>query len=266
LKLIEGLSSDKGQEIQLYQHPFLGRVLVINSEIQHIEAWASLYHEALVHIPIAFIPEVKRVLILGGGSLFAAREILKYDSIEQVTMIDHDYQVIELVRKHYKHAKEVIVDNRLRLIFGDAFTSIEKTTETYDLIINDAVNLFTYSKKLKKKVFELLADKLTGNGVCTDVVYRHIFEKELSMETMEILTKKFHSAFSLIVIPEYPGLLHLLSMWGNTKNISQHLSESRNLIQRTWLKSPQKNPCDFYNPRFMDFYFYLPPYLKKILS
>lgn len=58
------------QSIQIYQHPNLGKVLVINGEIQNVEKWAPLYHEAIVHIPMMFLEEPRSVLILGGGDLY----------------------------------------------------------------------------------------------------------------------------------------------------------------------------------------------------
>jgi spermidine synthase len=69
------------QEVSLYSHPELGFVLIINGEVQHISEWSCYYHESLVHLPIAFIPEIKKVLILGGGDLYAANEVLKYPTV-----------------------------------------------------------------------------------------------------------------------------------------------------------------------------------------
>ena len=51
----------------------------------------------LVHLPIAFIPIISEVLILGGGSLFAAYEVLKYSSVKNVILCDYDHEVIELM-------------------------------------------------------------------------------------------------------------------------------------------------------------------------
>lgn len=267
LTLLEKVNSKKGQEIQFFRHNSLGKILIINNEIQHIECWASLYHEMLIHIPVAFVKEVKRVLILGGGSLFAAKEVLKYESVQEVKMVDHDLEVIELVKRNYDHAKDILKDKRFNLIIKDAFSSKKKEAK-YDLIINDSVDLFNYDKKKRrnKLLFESLSKKLSPNGVCSDVVYRHIFEKTTTVNTINLLKEKFNAAFSLIVVPEYPGVLHLLSIWGSTSMITQNLRESQNLIQRSWLKSGSKNPCEFYDPKFLSYYFYLPPYLKKVLN
>src|SRR5882724_9584850 len=87
------------QKIVVYRHPILGRVLVLNDELHHVEAWQAHYHEPLVHLPASFIPALKRVLILGGGCLFAAREVLKYSTIESVEQVEHDPAVIRLMQR-----------------------------------------------------------------------------------------------------------------------------------------------------------------------
>lgn len=85
LTTIESYHSSK-QNIQLLNHQWLGKILIINGEIQHIENYQPLYHELLVHLPAAFVPNIQNVLILGGGSLFAAFEVLKYPSVKHVTL------------------------------------------------------------------------------------------------------------------------------------------------------------------------------------
>ena len=41
LDILEDVNSEK-QHIQLFQHPWLGKMLVINGEIQHIEKYRSI--------------------------------------------------------------------------------------------------------------------------------------------------------------------------------------------------------------------------------
>ena len=66
LKCVEHIRSEK-QSISLLSHPYLGKILIIDGEIQHIEEYQSLYHELLVHLPAAFLPTISSVLIIGGG-------------------------------------------------------------------------------------------------------------------------------------------------------------------------------------------------------
>ncbi len=119
MEILESFQSDK-QQIILYLHKNLGKILVINGEIQHIEFYQQFYHEQLVHLPIAFIPQVKTALIIGGGSLFAAYEILKYPTIEKIVLCDYDHTVLDLMERYYSHVKDVISNPKFHYIEQDA--------------------------------------------------------------------------------------------------------------------------------------------------
>lgn len=260
LTIIEQHESSKSK-IELYQHKLLGKVLVINNEIQHIEAWQPLYHELVIHIPVSFIPAIRQVLILGGGSFFAAKEVLKYESVEKVVMVDYDKDVISIIKNNYDHVAPVISNKKFTLVTADINDFLKENTIKFDLIINDAVDLLEYSSNM----YDTLASQLTPDGVCSDVVYRHVFESKKCQDTIIQLQKKYTYAISLIVIPEYPGILHLLSMWSTHSRVSQVAKTVTNEIQKAWLAN--KNcPCQIFNPSFLNYYLYLPPYLKTWIS
>lgn len=256
LSLIESTVSLKNK-IELFDHTLLGKVLVINNEIQHIEAWQSLYHEPLVHIPASFVPNVTTALILGGGSFFAAQEILKYESIESVIMVDHDEDVIRTVQNNYLHVKSIMGSKRFRLVSNDAFNFLKGNSNKFDLIINDAIDLLDY----RRETHEILASHLSPNGICSDVVYRNIFEKKRCRTTIAKLKRKYSCAFSLMSIPEYPGVLHLLSMWSKNPGVMQSAKTTCNRVQKSWIK--KSCPCEIFDPAFISYYLHLPPYIKK---
>lgn len=129
------------QSIQIYQHPNLGKVLVINGEIQNVEKWAPLYHEAIVHIPMMFLEEPRSVLILGGGDLYAAEIALQYPSVEQVTLCDYDPEIIRLTSKHYVHAQSVLNNPKVTICYQDTKEYIKECTKKFDLIVDDCFNL-----------------------------------------------------------------------------------------------------------------------------
>ena len=263
LKLIDSIES-KLQKILLYVHPLLGKILVINNEVQHVEKWSPLYHELVIHLPAAFVPTVRDVLILGGGSLFAAYEVLKYQSVKKVTLIDHDENVINLIRRNYLHGLKVLNDKRFRLIINDAFEELKNQTNRFDLIINDSVDLIDHGRKINTNLLKVLTKGLNKNGICSDVVYRNIFEKTTTLKTIAALKKKYFYKFSLTTVPEYPGIFHVLCLWSNSNKYLMK-NDLVNDIQRSWATS-KKFPCVFYNPSHLNFYCYLPSYLKTILS
>lgn len=248
------------QNIGLYKHPLLGKVLIINDEIQHIENYQHLYHEPLVHIPASFIEFPKNCLIIGGGSLFAAFEILKYPSIEKVVLCDYDHTVIDLITYNYDHAIQVKSDKRFHFVEEDASIYIKKVNEKFDLIISDCFNFTEMNNDLS--MYEELYQLCSEQGVCSDVMYRHIFDTKCLNSTMKLLKSQKKLVFSLIVIPEYPGVLHILTIWGKNQNINQNQKCTINRFQQNLTNSKR---FKMYVPDHLPYYLYLPPYIKEIV-
>jgi spermidine synthase len=258
LELISEFES-KQQKVILYKHPLLGKVLIINGEIHHIESYQHLYHEPLVHLPLAFIEEPKSCLIIGGGSLFAAFEVLKYPTIEKVILCDFDHTVLELMFDKYEHAKKVKKDNRFYYVEKDALLYIDSISDKFDLVINDCFNLAEISSSVS--MYEKLSSLCTPHGVCSDVIYRHIFDRVTSQKSLCLLKNKMNLALSLTIIPEYPGILHILTIWGKNPSISQSQTKTINLFQSD---KSNKNKFKVFVPDHIPYYLYLPPYIKEM--
>ena len=248
------------QRIGLYEHLLLGKVLILNGEIQHIENYQHLYHEPLVHLPLAFLEEPKNCLIIGGGSLFAAFEVLKYPTINKVVLCDFDHAVLDLMSRTYEHAKKVISDRRYHYVEEDAITFVNKINDKFDLVINDCFNLAEISNSIS--MYDKLNSLCTSNGICADVIYRHIFDKNTTKKSLRLLKNKTNLALSLTIIPEYPGILHILTIWGKNPNISQNRTKTINLFQ---MDKSSKHNFKVFEPRHIPYYLYLPPYVKDIL-
>jgi spermidine synthase len=257
LELVEAPDSPV-QEIRLLRHPQLGYLLTINGELQHAQAWQALYHEPLVHVPTSFLREVRDVLILGGGSLFAAAEALKYPSLRQCILVDHDRTVLDLMARYYDHARQVLADRRFTWVEGDALAFVRRCGDQFDLIVNDCLDLLATEPR-PGSPFRLLADRLTEDGVCADLIYRHLWEQTHLQRTRQHLAEFANRAVSMVVVPEYPGVLHALVMWG-TAAIAQDASKPRNRVQMGWVEAG-RSPCQFYDPRFLAFHLYLSPLL-----
>lgn len=248
------------QSIKLFHHTNLGKVLVIDGEVQHIEASSELYHEPLIHLPASFIPTVKSCLIIGGGSLYAAAEILKYKGIESVLLVDHDQTVVDLMRRHYHHARTVWNDNRFRLLEQDAVPYIlDNQTPKFDLVINDCFDLNLLSESLGTNLFIRLAALTNASGICADVTYRSVFFHDLQKTASMMRDASENTKAGLICVPEYPGSMHVLTMWGGGVQTSNRLVNSE-------LQSPDLSRFNFrfFDPRNLNFFLYLPPSLRRI--
>lgn len=264
IELIEKTNS-KVQSIQIYQHKMLGKILVIDGEIHNVEKWSPLYHEAIVHIPMMFIEQPQSVLILGGGDLYAAEIALQYPSVKEVVLCDYDPEIIQLTKKYYPHAKNVLNNRKLSIIYQDAKQYLADCNKQFDLIVDDCFNLVEDFRP-SDNIFQVLYNHLTPQiGVCSSLVYRHIFDISTITKTKEDLFSQYKTILSLVTVPEYPGVLHLLTMWGKSTFLAQDMFQSINIWHINMLKN--KQPCGkFFDPRYCSYYLYLPSYIKKILS
>ncbi|MEE9382101.1 MAG: polyamine aminopropyltransferase [Nannocystaceae bacterium] len=91
-------------ETTRYQHLVLTRrdddvSLYIDGDLQFSSDDEAIYHEFLVHAPMSVAHSRRRVLILGGGDGLALREVLKYDDVEEVVLVDIDRRITELARE-----------------------------------------------------------------------------------------------------------------------------------------------------------------------
>jgi spermidine synthase len=251
------------QHLQYYRSDLFGRVLVIDGEIQHVEAWAPLYHETIVHLPCSFIPSVKRCLILGGGDLLVAQEVLKYNSVKAVYLVDFDPCVTQATLDVYENAAATVADPRLKIIDSKAEDYLASCVDAFDLIINDAVDLAYVNSASTDDLYQEISRLLTEDGICSDLIYRSIYDDERFTPAMRKVKEQAHKAVSLVCVPEYPGIFHLLTMWGRNSRLSQDCSEVRNIHHGGM---GLNGSFRYYDPRFLSYYLYTPPYVREYIK
>ena len=60
-----------------------------------------IYHEMISHVPMAVHPNVEHVLVIGGGDGGVVRELVKYDGIQQIDVVEVDPLLVEVCRKYF---------------------------------------------------------------------------------------------------------------------------------------------------------------------
>lgn len=119
-----------------------GFALFLNGNLQFHEADEYRYHEALVHPAMASASSPpRRVLILGGGDGLALREVLRWPSVEAVTLVDLDPAMPALARSFVPLAelcKRSFDDPRVTVVSMDAYIYLEAPPpELFDVAIVD---------------------------------------------------------------------------------------------------------------------------------
>ena len=117
-----------------------GFFLFINGNQQLSSMDEVLYHEPLVHPAMALAGRPHHVLVLGGGDGGAVREVLKYESVEKVTLVDLDPEMTRLGKEHplltaMNH--NALNDKKVSIFNEDGYVFLEKDSSFYDVIIVD---------------------------------------------------------------------------------------------------------------------------------
>ncbi|MFN2408133.1 MAG: polyamine aminopropyltransferase [Pyrinomonadaceae bacterium] len=144
-----------------------GFQLFLNGNLQFSSTDEYRYHEALVHPAMLLANNPRRVLVLGGGDGLAMREILRYPSVQHVTLVDLDPEMTKLSSRFPLLAElnqRAFEDSRVRVINEDAFIWVERRgDEPFDAAIVDFPdpNTFSLGKLYTTRFYRLLRSRLT---------------------------------------------------------------------------------------------------------
>ncbi|MDV3426181.1 MAG: polyamine aminopropyltransferase [Bacillota bacterium] len=128
------------QKIDIYDTEGFGRVLVIDDCIMCTEKDEFIYHEMITHVPMAVNPEIKNVLIIGGGDGGAVRELIRYKTIGNIDVVEIDELVVKVSRQYLNFTADSFKDERVRIFIDDGVNFVKKSEKKYDLIIIDSTD------------------------------------------------------------------------------------------------------------------------------
>lgn len=252
------------QHLVIFENSMFGRVMALDGVIQTTEADEFIYHEMLTHVPIISHGSVKDVLIIGGGDGGMLREVCKHQTVERVTQVEIDSQVIDMCRQYLpNHSNGSYDDNRVTIEIDDGANFVRETEKKFDIIISDSTDpigpgeaLFTSSfYEDCKKCLNDGGILVTQNGVAF-------------MQRDEVITthNRFNSYFSDCyfygaAVPTYIGGIMTFA-WGTD---NQELRNQKlEVIQERYTNS--KISTKYYNPEIHLAAFALPQYIKDFLK
>ena len=144
--------------------------LYIDGNCQFSSADEYRYHEGLVHVPMAYAENHDHILILGGGDGLAVRELLKYDDVQDITMIDLDPGMTTLCAEDPQISKlngGSLKSEKLTILNEDAYRYLTDCDSIYDVIIVDLPdpNNEALAKLYTNVFYRMCASHLTENGI-----------------------------------------------------------------------------------------------------
>ncbi|MFP4498287.1 MAG: polyamine aminopropyltransferase [Vulcanimicrobiota bacterium] len=126
------------------------------------------FHECEVIPAMELAQNREEVLILGGGDGLAAREVLKYEDVKQITLVDIDREMVEICKTDPMISKlnnNSLSHPRTNIVIDDAFRFIENIDKRYGVIIVDLPDPNNESlSKLYSRYFYITLKKHLGTG------------------------------------------------------------------------------------------------------
>ena len=130
------------QRIDVFDSKEFGRFLTLDGYMMLTEKDEFIYHEMIVHVPMAVHPNVKKILVIGAGDGGVIRELSRYSGIEQIDLVEIDPLVVEVCKKHLPQTACCLGDERVSIHYQDGLKYIRKCEDAYDLIIVDSTDPF----------------------------------------------------------------------------------------------------------------------------
>lgn len=249
------------QRIDVFESQEFGRFLVLDGYIMLTEKDEFIYHEMIVHVPMAVHPNVKKVLVIGAGDGGAIRELARYPEIENIDLVEIDEQVIQVSRQFLPRTSCKLDDERVHIYYEDGLRFVRSREDEYDLIIVDSTDPFGPGEGLFTKEFYGNCYKaLKEDGIMVNQHESPFYEADATacMRAHKRIVESFPiSRVYQAHIPTYPSG-HWLFGFASKKYHPVH-----DLDAERW--NARELDTLYYTPRLHEGAFCLPAYVEKLL-
>ena len=220
-----------------------------------------IYHEMIAHVPMATNPQIKNVLVIGAGDGGTVKELTKYDTIENIDMVEIDRMVVDACKQYLPTVACRLSDPRVHIHIDDGLRFVRSVENKYDLIIVDSTDPIGPGEGLFTTEFYGNCYKaLNENGILVNQ-HESPFYKTYS-KAMRLAHKKIVEFFPICKvyqahIPTYPSG-HWLFGFASKKYHPTH-----DLDEGAWNRL--SIDTQYYNTRLHLGSFALPTYVTKQL-
>ena len=250
------------QKIDLLKTYDYGKVLVLDGELMITERDEFIYHEMAVHVPMAVHPAVRKVLVIGGGDGGSVRELVKYDSIERIDVVEMDEEVVNVCMNHFPETSCKLQDERVHIYFEEGIRFVRGVYDEYDLIIVDCSDPYGPAEGLFTKEFYGICWKaLKEDGILINQHESPYYKQHA--RSVQLAHKHIKSAFTYSTvyqchIPSYPSGHWLFGF------ASKRYDPIVDIDSDKWNSLEIKTR--YYNTDLHKGAFYLPNYVKELLE
>lgn len=264
IKVERQLASKKSyyQRIDILETKEFGRILTLDGCLMLTEKDEFIYHEMIVHVPMAVMPRARNILVIGGGDGGTVRELTRYDGIEHIDLVEIDEEVVQASREYLPFTASALDDKRVSIYYEDGLKFIRYHENEYDLIIVDSTDPFGPGEGLFTKEFYGNCYKaLTENGIMVNQHESPFYPEDAY--AMQRAHKRIVESFPISKvyqahIPTYPSGHWLFGFASKTYH------PVRDLNQRRW--EDLNIRTKYYNVPLHIGAFALPGYVEDMLK
>ena len=134
-------SQSDWQDIKIIETQVHGRVMLLDDVIMLTQSTHHVYHEHMIHIPMACIQAPKSVLVIGGGDGGSVSELVKYPGLERIVLAELDGDVVAVSRQYLPDIAAGLADPRVEIRIGDGAAFLAETPGMWDVVIIDSTDI-----------------------------------------------------------------------------------------------------------------------------
>ena len=117
------------QQIDLFDSEEFGRFMTLDGLMMVTEKDEFIYHDMIVHVPMAANPDIKNVLVIGAGDGGTVRELTRYDTIAHIDMVEIDKQVVDVCVAYLPQLSGKLNDPRVTIHYADGLKFVRHKTK-----------------------------------------------------------------------------------------------------------------------------------------
>ena len=130
------------QQIDIFDSTEFGRFLTLDGYMMLTEKDEFIYHEMITHPALATAPNIKNVLVIGAGDGGTVRELTRYNTIENIDLVEIDEDVVNSCREYIPQTASKLGDPRVHIFYEDGLRFVRFKENEYDLVIVDSTDPF----------------------------------------------------------------------------------------------------------------------------
>ncbi len=247
------------QKIEVVHSLEFGTMLSLDGVFQTSEKEEFIYHEVIAHVPLYLHPNPKKVLIIGGGDGGVARECVRHECVEHVTMVEIDGKVVELAKEYLPSIAEAMINEhpKLTVKIGDGIGFMAEAENYYDVIIVDCSDPIGPGEGLfTKEFYQNVYKALKEDGIFVQQTESPVMHQPLIKKCFSYVENIFPMArLFTAYIPIYPSGMHCFTM-GTKKYDPLKWEPNREILPN----------LKYYNYGVQKAAFALPNFVKELIQ